>query len=77
MLGRNGLEPPIARTANGIATTAKADPATETTSHASRSWKLRLRSGPEGIFIGAILPGGAGAAGGRRAGDADAADEGG
>src|SRR5712692_2676977 len=39
-------EPPIASTANGIATKATALPMPEMTSHASSSRKLRLPSGP-------------------------------
>jgi hypothetical protein len=39
-------EPPIARTANGSATVATAVPVAEMTSHADRSRKLPLRSGP-------------------------------
>jgi len=44
-------EPPMARTANGVATIATELPAIEMTSHASSSRKFRLRSGPGGSLI--------------------------
>src|SRR5262249_27515750 len=54
----SAAEPPIARTANGIATSATAVPVTEMALQASSSRKLRLRNGPGRTFMSRSLTSG-------------------